>query len=25
MILERALSLDEIRTIRAACGVDLEC
>ena len=25
VILERALSLDEIRTIRAACGVDLEC
>ena len=25
VILERALSLDEIRAIRAACGVDLEC
>lgn len=25
VILERALSLEEIRTIRAACGVDLEC
>ncbi|MDE7070138.1 MAG: U32 family peptidase, partial [Alistipes sp.] len=25
VILERALSLDEIRAVRAACGVELEC